>query len=78
MRHGAVGIRRRSRYIFTAAARRLGRPDVIYDAPMGRGDNRRTPKMKRRKSQAKLKARIKRKIETAKAAKKPAAPSKKK
>jgi hypothetical protein len=45
---------------------------------MGRGDNRRTPKMKRRKSQAKLKARIKRKIETAKAAKKPAAPTKKK
>ena len=45
---------------------------------MGRGDNRRTPKMKRRKSQTKLKARIKRKIETAKAAKKPAAPSKKK
>jgi len=45
---------------------------------MGRGDNRRTPKMKRRKSQAKLKARIRRKIETAKAAKKPAAPTKKK
>lgn len=45
---------------------------------MGRGDNRRTLKMKRRRSQAKLKARINRKIETAKAAKKPAAPSKKK
>lgn len=45
---------------------------------MGRGDNRRTPKMKRRKSQAKLKARIRRKIGAAKAAKKPAAPSKKK
>lgn len=45
---------------------------------MGRGDNRRTPKMKRRKSQTKLKARIHRKIEAAKAAKKPAAPSKKK
>jgi hypothetical protein len=45
---------------------------------MGRGDNRLTPKMKRKNSQAKLKARIKRKIETAKAAKKPAAPSKKK
>ena len=45
---------------------------------MGRGDNRRTPKMKRKRSQSKLKARIKRKIETAKAAKKPAAPSKKK
>jgi hypothetical protein len=34
--------------------------------------------MKRRRSQAKLKARIQRKIEVAKAAKKPAAPSKKK
>jgi hypothetical protein len=45
---------------------------------MGRGDNRRTPKMKRRKSQAKLKARIHRKIDAAKAAKKPATPSKKK
>ncbi len=46
---------------------------------MGRGDNRQTPKMKRRRSQSKLKARIKRKIETAKAAKKPAAtPTKKK
>ena len=45
---------------------------------MGRGDNRRTPKMKRRKSQAKLKARIRRKIDAAKAAKKPAAPTKKK
>ena len=45
---------------------------------MGRGDNRRTLKMKRRKSQSKLKARIRRKIEVAKAAKKPAAPSKKK
>ena len=37
---------------------------------MGRGDNRHTPKMKRKRSQAKLKARIKRKIDTAKAAKK--------
>ena len=45
---------------------------------MGRGDNRSTPKMRRRKSQAKLKARIKRKIEAAKAAKKPAPPAKKK
>ena len=45
---------------------------------MGRGDNRRTLKMKRRRSQAHLKARIKRKIEAAKAAKKPAAPAKKK
>lgn len=45
---------------------------------MGRGDNRRTPKMKRRKSQSKLKARTKRKIDAAKAAKKPAAPTKKK
>ena len=45
---------------------------------MGRGDNRRTWKMRRKKRQRKLKARIKRKIETAKAAKKPAAPAKKK
>ena len=45
---------------------------------MGNGDNRRTHKMKRRRSQNKLKARIKRKIDTAKAAKKPAAPAKKK
>jgi hypothetical protein len=44
---------------------------------MGRGDNRHTPKMKRRKSQAKLKARIKRKRDTAMAAKKPS-PAKKK
>ena len=45
---------------------------------MGRGDNRRTWKMRRKKRQAKLKRRTKRRIETAKAAKKPAAPSKKK
>ena len=45
---------------------------------MGRGDNRKTPKMKRRRSQSRLKARIKRRIEAAKAAKKPVAPSKKK
>jgi hypothetical protein len=45
---------------------------------MGRGDNRRTAKMKRKKSQVKLKARIKRHIEAAKAAKKPAPPAKKK
>jgi len=45
---------------------------------MGRGDNRRTWKMRRKKRQTKLKRRIKRRIETAKAAKKPAAPSKKK
>ncbi|MBL9019064.1 MAG: hypothetical protein JNL83_33055 [Myxococcales bacterium] len=45
---------------------------------MGRNDNRKTKKMRRKRSQLKLKARIKRKIETAKAAKKPAAPSKKK
>ena len=46
---------------------------------MGRRDSRRSPKMRRRKSQNKLKARIKRKIDTAKAARKPApAPSKKK
>ena len=45
---------------------------------MGRGDNKRGPKMRRRKSQAKLKKRIKRKIAAAKAVKKPAAPAKKK
>jgi hypothetical protein len=45
---------------------------------MGRNDNRKTLKMRRKRSQQKLKLRIKRKIETAKAAKKPAAPSKKK
>jgi hypothetical protein len=47
---------------------------------MGRGDNRRSLKMRRKKSQAKLKARIKRKIVAGKAAaaKKPAAPAKKK
>ncbi|MEZ4367258.1 MAG: hypothetical protein R2939_13380 [Kofleriaceae bacterium] len=44
---------------------------------MGRGDNRSTPKMRRKKSQAKLKARTKRKVEAAKATKKPA-PAKKK
>jgi hypothetical protein len=44
---------------------------------MGRGDNRRTLKMKRRKSQSKLKARIKKVATAVKAAKKPA-PSKKK
>ena len=38
--------------------------------PMARGDNRRTPKMKRRARQAKLKARIQRRIEAGKAAKK--------
>jgi hypothetical protein len=36
---------------------------------MGRGDNRRTPKMKRLKARAKLKARIKAKIKAAKPAK---------
>jgi len=46
---------------------------------MGRGDNRRTWKMRRKKAQSKLKARTKRRIEAGKAAKKPAAaPSKKK
>lgn len=45
---------------------------------MGRGDNKRTWKMRRKKRQTKLKARTKRRIETAKSAKKPAAPSKKK
>ena len=46
---------------------------------MGNGDNRRTHKMKRRRSQKKLKARIKKHIEAHKTVKKPApAPSKKK
>ncbi|HUJ58497.1 MAG TPA: hypothetical protein VLX92_08395 [Kofleriaceae bacterium] len=45
---------------------------------MGRGDNRRTWKMERKRRQRKLKARIKRRIDAAKAAKKPAAPAKKK
>jgi hypothetical protein len=45
---------------------------------MGNGDNRRTHKMKRRRSQAKLKARIKRKIDANKTVKKPAPASSKK
>ena len=45
---------------------------------MGRGDNRRTWKMRRKKRQRKLKRRTSRRIETAKSAKKPAAPAKKK
>ncbi len=46
---------------------------------MGRGDNRRTHKMRRKKAQRKLKNRIKRRIDAAKTVKKPApAPSKKK
>jgi len=45
---------------------------------MGRGDNRRTHKMRRRRSQTKLKTRTKRRVEAAKATKKPAAPAKKK
>lgn len=45
---------------------------------MGRGDNRRTWKMRRKKQQRKLKARTHRRIDAAKAAKKPAAPAKKK
>ncbi|HEY6034830.1 MAG TPA: hypothetical protein VIV58_11235 [Kofleriaceae bacterium] len=50
---------------------------------MGRGDNRKTWKMRRKKRQNKLKARTKRKIATAKAgkresAKAPSASSKKK
>ena len=53
-------------------------PDPQDAGLMGRNDNRRTLKMKRRKSQAKLKARIKRKIAAGKAAKKPAAAPKKK
>jgi hypothetical protein len=39
---------------------------------MGNGDNRKTHKMRRRRSQAKLKARIKRKIDASKTVKKPA------
>ena len=42
---------------------------------MGRNDNRRTLKMRRKRSQNKLKARIKRKIAAGKAAKKPAEPA---
>jgi hypothetical protein len=42
---------------------------------MGRGDNRRTWKMNRKKRQRKHKGRIAKRIETAKAAKKPAAPA---
>lgn len=38
---------------------------------MGRGDSRRTPKMRRRKSQSKLKARTKRKVDAAKQTKAP-------
>ena len=50
-----------------------------YSADMGRRDSRRSKKMRRRKSQVKLKARTKRAIGAAKAAKKPApAPTKKK
>jgi len=45
---------------------------------MGRNDNRKTWKMRRKKRQTKLKARTKRKITAAKAAKKPAEPKKKK
>jgi hypothetical protein len=45
---------------------------------MGRNDNRKTWKMRRKKRQEKLKARTKRKITAAKAAKKPAEPKKKK
>lgn len=44
---------------------------------MGRGDNKRGPKMRRRKSQVKTKARRKRKAEANKAAK-PAKPASKK
>jgi hypothetical protein len=36
---------------------------------MGRGDNRRTPKVKRAKARRKLKARLKRKVGTSKSAK---------
>ncbi len=53
-------------------------PKGHKETHMGRGDNKQTLKMRRKRSQAKLKARIKRKIVAAKAAKKPATPSKKK
>ena len=43
---------------------------------MGRGDNRRTWKMRRKKRQRKLKARTKRAIDVAKSAKKATAPAK--
>ena len=45
---------------------------------MGRGDNRKTWKMRRKRRQVKLKTRIKRRVDAAKAAKKPAATSSKK
>jgi hypothetical protein len=45
---------------------------------MGRNDNRKTWKMRRKKRQNKLKARTKRKIAAAKGAKKPAETKKKK
>jgi hypothetical protein len=45
---------------------------------MGRNDNRRTWKMRRKRRQTKLKARTKRRINAAKAAKKPAETKKKK
>jgi hypothetical protein len=45
---------------------------------MGRGDNKSTPKTRRRRSQKALKNRIKRKADAKRAAKKPAPPSKKK
>jgi hypothetical protein len=54
-------------------------PRVCYKRrPMGRNDNRKTWKMRRKKRQEKLKARTKRRITTAKAAKKPAETKKKK
>lgn len=45
---------------------------------MARGDNRRTFKMRRKRAQSKLKARTKRRVDAAKAVKKPAPPTKKK
>lgn len=45
---------------------------------MGRGDNRKTWKMRRKKRQAKLKSRTAKRIEAAKSAKKPAAEKPKK
>ena len=49
------------------------RPTRRHD--MGRGDNHRTPKMRRKKAQRKLKARTKQRVETTKATAKKAAPA---
>ena len=55
--------------------------DEKTEKPMGLGDNRRTPKMRRKKAQEKLKSRIKRRRDEGKkaraATKAPAPPAKK-